>query len=339
MNEIDASIRSIEVVPRSSRALARPPDRPHPPRRRRSQVESLLADEPDNAEYLDVRESLAEVIALTEDLFASATTDADAAASAASADAAAPPPTSYPPPPPHASASTTAATDRAAATAAALMAYPPGATCQARYDGTWYDARIDRWDEAAGAVRVSFPAYGTVATVPTVDVRRVGPGGGAAGGADRGGGVASAASVEGTGARRPRRGRRGRCTRACPAPKRLRVGGDVTEFVKKELPKKLIVLEGDDEATRERKRKQAKAFKGKQRMAEMDAEQNAKKSSWASFQSKVAGKKRTGFVSKKIGVKAKSMFSVGDGGRVGVVGSGSGMIAEKGERKRHEFDK
>ena len=337
MNEIDASIRSIEVVPRSSRALARPPDRPHPPRRRRSQVESLLADEPDNAEYLDVRESLAEVIALTEDLFASATTDADAAASAASADAAAPPPTSYPPPPPHASASTTAATDRAAATAAALMAYPPGATCQARYDGTWYDARIDRWDEAAGAVRVSFPAYGTVATVPTVDVRRVGPGGGAAGGADRGGGVASAASVD-AGAEAAAGAAR-EVYKGVPAPKRLRVGGDVTEFVKKELPKKLIVLEGDDEATRERKRKQAKAFKGKQRMAEMDAEQNAKKSSWASFQSKVAGKKRTGFVSKKIGVKAKSMFSVGDGGRVGVVGSGSGMIAEKGERKRHEFDK
>ena len=65
-------------------------------------------------------------------------------------------------------------------------------------------------------------------------------------------------------------------------------------------------------------------------MAEMDAEQNAKKSSWASFQSKVAGKKRTGFVSKKIGVKAKSMFSVGDGGRVGVVWSVSGMTAEKG---------
>ena len=66
-------------------------------------------------------------------------------------------------------------------------------------------------------------------------------------------------------------------------------------------------------------------------MAEMDAEQNAKKSSWASFQSKVAGKKRTGFVSKKIGVKAKSMFSVGDGGRVGVVGSGSGD--DRGERR------
>ena len=42
----------------------------------------------------------------------------------------------------------------------------------------------------------------------------------------------------------------------------------------------------DGSATRERKRKQIKAFKGKQRAAEMDAEQNAKKSSWQSFQSK-----------------------------------------------------
>eukprot|EP00227_Mantoniella_beaufortii_P017402 CAMPEP_0197577156 /NCGR_PEP_ID=MMETSP1326-20131121/1895_1 /TAXON_ID=1155430 /ORGANISM="Genus nov. species nov., Strain RCC2288" /LENGTH=82 /DNA_ID=CAMNT_0043140177 /DNA_START=31 /DNA_END=276 /DNA_ORIENTATION=+ len=36
------------------------------------QVEELLVGEPDNAEYLDVKESLAEVISLTEDLIATA---------------------------------------------------------------------------------------------------------------------------------------------------------------------------------------------------------------------------------------------------------------------------
>ena len=44
-------------------------------------------------------------------------------------------------------------------------------------------------------------------------------------------------------------------------------------------------------------------------MREKDAEQNAKRSDWQSFQAKVGGKKKTGFMSKKIGDKAKSMFS------------------------------
>ena len=85
--------------------------------------------------------------------------------------------------------------------------------------------------------------------------------------------------------------------------------GDVTEFRARELPKKLAIDPGDDAATRERKRKQIKAFKGKERMREKDAEQNAKRSDWQSFQAKVGGKKKTGFMSKKIGDKAKSMFS------------------------------
>lgn len=109
-----------------------------------------------------------------------------------------------------------------------------------------------------------------------------------------------------------------------PAPKRLKVTGDETEFVKKEMPKKLQILDEDDETTRERKRKQIKAFKGKQRAAEMDAEQNAKKSSWQNFQTKVGGKKKTGFMSKKLGSKKESMFAVPEGGKVGVVGSGQG---------------
>ena len=68
-----------------------------------------------------------------------------------------------------------------------------------------------------------------------------------------------------TGARRPRLGAAREVYKGVPAPKRLRVGGDVTEFVKKELPKKLIVLEGDDEATR---RAEAKASEGVQGEAE-----------------------------------------------------------------------
>ena len=49
-----------------------------------------------------------------------------------------------------------------------------------------------------------------------------------------------------------------------PAPKRLKVSGEVGatgDFAKKELPKKLQIMDEDDVATRERKRKQIKAFK------------------------------------------------------------------------------
>ena len=129
----------------SATLLTRPSSPPSP----RPQVEQLLAAEPDNAEYLDVKTSLAEVIALTEDLVASAgAADAPAQptpeAEAPSAPPAAPPP---PPPPP-------------------IAASVAGAPCQARYDGTWYEAVMEEV-LADGRVRVRFPAYGTVADVGT----------------------------------------------------------------------------------------------------------------------------------------------------------------------------
>ena len=41
-------------------------------------------------------------------------------------------------------------------------------------------------------------------------------------------------------------------------PSYHKVTGDVTQFVKKEMPKKLQILDEDDAATRDRKRKQIK---------------------------------------------------------------------------------
>lgn len=85
-------------------------------------MDELLAAEPDNAEYLDVKESLAEVIALTEDLLASSTA---AAAGATAQDAGV------------AGDGGADAAAIAAATAAALMTTQTvtGAACQALYDG------------------------------------------------------------------------------------------------------------------------------------------------------------------------------------------------------------
>jgi survival-of-motor-neuron-related-splicing factor 30 len=78
-----------------------------------------------------------------------------------------------------------------------------------------------------------------------------------------------------------------------PAPKRLKI--DEKMAGGREPPRKLTIEEGDDEKTKERKRKLLKAFKTKQRLADKDAEQNAKASSWQAFRTgKAATKHKPG---------------------------------------------
>ena len=89
-----------------------------------------------------------------------------------------------------------------------------------------------------------------------------------------------------------------------PAPKRLKV--DEKMAGGREPPKKLLAEEGDDERTRERKRKLLKAFKTKQRLADKEAEQNAKASSWQAFRnSKGATKHKPGCVKQKTQMQAQ----------------------------------
>ena len=269
-----------------------------------AEVDELLSADPTNAEFLEVKDSLQEVIELTEDLVKEA--------GGVNADDAPP----APPP------GKRAADDDAAAVFASLI----GSKCRAKFDNVWYDAVVDGVNESNGSIKVTFTQYGTVAELDADDIKGADEGAeGADEGADTAGldPIAAAAAA----AREVYKG--------VPAPKRVRVDGDADRFVKKEMPKKLMIIDGDDEATRERKRRQIKAFKGKQRMAEMDAEQNAKKNSWQSFQSKSGGKKRTGFMTKKVGTKKDSMFRVPDGGRVGVTGSGQ-AVTDYTQRKRYD---
>ena len=270
-----------------------------------AEVDELLRADPTNAEFLEVKASLQEVIELTEDLVKEAGGgDADDA----------------PPAPPPGKR---AADDDAAAVFASLI----GSKCRAKFDNVWYDAVVDGVNESNGSIKVTFTQYGTVAELDADDIK------GADGGAEGvgGGGDDDGAQLDpvAAAAAAAREGYKG-----VPAPKRVRVDGDADRFVKKELPKKLMIVDGDDEATRERKRRQIKAFKGKQRMAEMDAEQNAKKNSWQSFQAKAGSKKRTGFMTGKVG-KKDSMFRVPEGGRVGVVGSGQG-VTDYSQKKRYD---
>ena len=255
-----------------------------------SQVERLLVAEPENAEYVELKAGLVEVIAMTEDLVDG---HPDAKANEAGAEA-----------------------EGNEADASVIDETVAGALCRVRADGAeseWLEAVMVAV-LADGRIRVVVTKgdEDVVADVAPEDVRDAS--GAAEGKAEEDSEddfdvVLGAAAGEGGGdgdAARPREVYQG-----VPAPKRLRVTEN-SAFSKRTVPDKFKVVDGDDEATRERKRKQAKAFKGKQRMLEKDAEQTAKKNDWQSFQAKVGGKKKTGFMTKKMGSKKGSMFSTKD---------------------------
>lgn len=92
------------------------------------------------------------------------------------------------------------------------------------------------------------------------------------------------------------------------------------EIVKLEMPKKLLVKETDDEATRKKKKKGAKAFKSAQRFARYDVEQNERTNSWKNFQAGSKKKKKAGFFSG--GAPKESMFKSSEHGKVGVIAHG-----------------
>ena len=255
-----------------------------------SQVERLLVAEPENAEYVELKAGLVEVIAMTEDLVDG---HPDAKPREAGADAKA-----------------------NEADASVIDETVAGALCRVRADGAeseWLEAVMVAV-LADGRIRVVVTKgdEDVVADVAPEDVRDAS--GAAEGKAEEDprttSTLSSAPPPEKEGgdgdAARPREVYQG-----VPAPKRLRVTEN-SAFSKRTVPDKFKVVDGDDEATRERKRKQAKAFKGKQRMLEKDAEQTAKKNDWQSFQAKVGGKKKTGFMTKKMGSKKGSMFSTKD---------------------------
>jgi len=248
------------------------------------QVEQLLVAEPENAEYVELKAGLVEVIAMTEDLV-DGHPDANAREAGAEAEG--------------------LIIDESVA----------GALCRVRIRA---DGETSEWLDAVmvavladGRIRVVVTKDNedVVADVKTEDVRDAA--GAAEGKTEESEDdfdivLGDAAGESSKSSARPREVYQG-----VPAPKRLRVTEN-SAFSKRAVPEKFKVVDGDDEATRERKRKQAKAFKGKQRMLEKDAQQTAKRNDWQSFQAKVGGKKKTGFITKKLGSKKESMFGTKD---------------------------
>ena len=109
------------------------------------------------------------------------------------------------------------------------------------------------------------------------------------------------------------------------------------EAVGAEMPKSFIIVDGDDKATIDRKKKLQKGFKSKKRLQEKEAETNKRQSSWLQFQNGQSGGGK-GSKKRKLHDYAKqsSMFRTSEKGKVGVVGSGQGLT-RFGERKKHEF--
>mmetsp|Transcript_15346 Transcript_15346/g.50400 ORF Transcript_15346/g.50400 Transcript_15346/m.50400 type:complete len:244 (-) Transcript_15346:106-837(-) len=112
-----------------------------------------------------------------------------------------------------------------------------------------------------------------------------------------------------------------------PAPQRVKAAAKTIEehrALPKEPPKKLQILDTDDEATRAKKKKLLKQFKGRQRAAEKAEEASEMQNSWLSFKNGKGKKRKLGSMTNP---KKDSIFKVpeGLGGRVGVVGSGKGM--------------
>jgi survival-of-motor-neuron-related-splicing factor 30 len=276
----------------------------------RPQIEALLLDDPENAEYRGIYDGLAEVIQLTTDLLAESAAAAAAPAPAAPAPATAPAAAPGAPEvrvpsalPPAVAGQIRAAQQRAALAGQAPASWAVGAPVQAVFagDGRWYDATIVAV-APSGAFIARYDEAGAEAEVERAAVRARGGGGAVAGG-------------EGY--------------RPVEAPKRKRVeeaGGGAAAPA--EMPAWLEIKPTDDEKTKERKRKLQKSHKSKARFQKMDAEQASKADAWKKFAGGKKGKKK---------VKAASMFAVPEGGRVGVTGSGQAMTDYQRAR-RHEFD-
>jgi len=119
--------------------------------------------------------------------------------------------------------------------------------------------------------------------------------------------------------------------------KKKQKSDDAVISAKFELPSHLVPLESDTPAQKLKKQRTAKALKSKFREKQKEAEHSKRQHDWKSFATKATGgKKRTGVV-----VGSGSIFSTEEGvnARVGVISGGGGrkMTDFADPNKRHKF--
>ncbi|KAL9257038.1 Survival of motor neuron-related-splicing factor 30-like protein [Drosera capensis] len=299
---------------------------------REALVKLLLADDPGNLEYLDTSKELEEVIALTEEVLATAKQKGNFASSIGTISNSS-----------HMLPDVSgAAGHRVPMTAVVLCeteltmkidaeSYPNsemetdqtnssghheifdvGTKVQAVYseDGEWYNATIV--DTTPNGYYVLYDGWGNKEEVDPANIRPIDDG-------------AGDAILEAE--------RQAEATRQ--ALKRKIAQAAAVGFQSRSLPAKLRVNPDDPEDVKAAKRKKIHAFKSKARLEEKEVTQNKRQNAWQEFQNTKGRTKKVGFFS---GRKRESIFKSPDDptGKVGVVGSGKGLTDfQKREKHLH----
>ncbi|EFH53083.1 nucleic acid binding protein [Arabidopsis lyrata subsp. lyrata] len=264
------------------------------------QVRQLLSEDPRNLEYADMEKELKEVIALTEELLATAKqneislTDAGVSAGATAG-----------------SPDLESAWENMGSRNDPIHEgkFPVGTKVQAVFsdDGEWYDATIE-----AHTANGYFVAYDEWGNKEEVDPENVRP-------------IEQNAIVEAE--------RLAQATKN--ALKRKIEQAASSDYQTKTLPAKLKIDPNDPEDVKIAKRKKIHAFKSKARFEQLEVVQNKKQNDWQQFQTTKAKTKKVGFFT---GRKKESIFKSPEDpfGKVGVTGSGKGLTDfQKREKHLH----
>ncbi|XP_043720002.1 survival of motor neuron-related-splicing factor 30-like isoform X1 [Telopea speciosissima] len=269
------------------------------------QVRKLLADDPGNSEYADMEKELQEVIALTEELFATANQNDISGSEIGSDD------TNVPP---HGQQSAgTSGYDMASNNISEPFdKLPVGTKVQAVWseDGEWYDATIEA--HSPNGYYVSYDEWGNREEVDPGNIRPIQEG-------------EFNALVEAE--------RVAEATKQ--AIKRKIAQAATTDFQSRTLPAKLRIDPDDPEDVKAAKKKKIHAFKSKVRLEQLEVTQNKRQNAWQQFQTTKGHTKKTGFFS---GRKRESIFKSPDDpkGKVGVTGSGKGLTDFQ-KREKHLY--
>nr|AAC18929.1 hypothetical protein [Arabidopsis thaliana] len=263
-------------------------------------VRQLLSEDPRNSEYADMEKELKEVIALTEEVLATAKQN-EISLSDAGVSAEATP----------GSPDLEGAWEKTGLRNDPIHEgkFPVGTKVQAVFsdDGEWYDATIE-----AHTANGYFVAYDEWGNKEEVDPDNVRP-------------IEQNAIVEAE--------RLAQATKN--ALKRKIEKAASSDYQTKTLPAKLKIDPNDPEDVKIAKRKKIHAFKSKARFEQLEVVQNKKQNDWQQFQTTKAKTKKVGFFT---GRKKESIFKSPEDpfGKVGVTGSGKGLTDfQKREKHLH----
>ncbi|KAI6701773.1 hypothetical protein NL676_016097 [Syzygium grande] len=264
------------------------------------QVRQLLVDDPGNSEYADMQKELEEVIALTEELLATARQNEISVSDIGR------------------SASESLSFSQAKGSSEKKMQpvsdnhelLSIGSKVQAVWseDGEWYDATIEA--HTPNGYYVSYDGWGNKEEVDPDNVRPI-----------KEGEVNAILEAE----------RVAEATKQ--AIKRKIAQAATVDFQSRTLPAKLRIEPDDPEDVKAAKRKKIHSFKSKMRMEQLEVAQNKRQNDWQQFQSTKGRAKKIGFLT---GRKRESIFKSPDDphGKVGVTGSGKGLT-EFQKREKH----